>query len=42
MLKLIKDYDLDNKYHPKKVYVVVDALSRKIPNSVNWLITRQK
>jgi hypothetical protein len=28
-LELIKDYDLEVHYHPKKVNVVVDALSRK-------------
>jgi hypothetical protein len=28
-LDLIKDYDLDIHYHPSKVNVVVDALSRK-------------
>jgi len=28
-LELIKDYDLEVHYHPGKVNVVVDALSRK-------------
>jgi hypothetical protein len=28
-LELIKDYDLDIQYHPGKVNVVADALSRK-------------
>jgi hypothetical protein len=28
-LELIKDYDLGINYHPGKVNVVVDALSRK-------------
>jgi hypothetical protein len=28
-LELIKDYDLEIHYHPGKVNVVVDALSRK-------------
>ena len=29
-MKLIKDFDCTIDYHPKKVNVVVDALSRKI------------
>jgi hypothetical protein len=28
-LELIKDYDLDVHYHPRKVNVVADALNRK-------------
>ena len=28
-LELIKDYDLDVHYHPRKANVVADALSRK-------------
>ena len=28
-MELIKDYDCDIKYHPSKVNVVVNALSRK-------------
>jgi hypothetical protein len=28
-LELIKDYDLDIQYHPRKTNVVADALSRK-------------
>jgi hypothetical protein len=28
-LELIKDYDLEVHYHPRKANVVVDALSRK-------------
>jgi hypothetical protein len=28
-LELIKDYDLEVHYHPRKVNVVADALSRK-------------
>lgn len=29
-MELIKDYDCTITYHPKKVNVVVDALSRKL------------
>jgi hypothetical protein len=29
-LELIKDYDLEVHYHPRKTNVVVDALSRKV------------
>jgi hypothetical protein len=29
LLELIKDYDLEIHYHPRKANVVVDALSRK-------------
>jgi hypothetical protein len=28
-LELIKDYDLEVHYHPRKANVIVDALSRK-------------
>jgi hypothetical protein len=28
-LELIKDYDLDIQYHPRKANLVADALSRK-------------
>jgi hypothetical protein len=37
-LELIKDYDLEIHYHPGKVNVVVDALSRKA--SCNCLTVR--
>ena len=33
-LELIKDYDLEIFYHPGKVNVVADALSRKSSNSL--------
>jgi hypothetical protein len=35
-LELIKDYDLDIQYHPRKANVVADALSRK--GQTNMLI----
>jgi len=38
-LELMADYDLDLHYHPEKVNVVPDALSRK-PSSM--LMTQQK
>jgi hypothetical protein len=38
-LELIKDYDLGFNYHPDKVNVVVDALSRW--SHVNLLATRE-
>ena len=33
-MKLIKDYDCVIDYHPKKVIVVADALSRKSSSSL--------
>jgi UPF0288 family protein (methanogenesis marker protein 3) len=38
-LKLIKDYDLGINYHPGKVNVVADALSRR--THLNMLETRE-
>ncbi|KAL0562064.1 hypothetical protein IC582_002514 [Cucumis melo] len=39
-LELVKDYDCEILYHPRKANVVVDALSRKVSHSAA-LITRQ-
>jgi len=36
------DYDIDLQYHPVKVNVVPDALSRKLENNVLVQLTRQK
>ena len=36
-IKLIKDYDYTIYYHPDKVNVVVDALSRKSSSSIAHL-----
>ncbi|KAK8921572.1 hypothetical protein KSP39_PZI020017 [Platanthera zijinensis] len=41
-LELIKDYDVDIKYHPDKANVVADALSRKNVTSMIVPITEQK
>jgi hypothetical protein len=38
-LELIKDYDLGINYHPGKVNIVVDALSRR--SHLNMLATRE-
>jgi hypothetical protein len=37
-LELIKDYDLDIQYHPRKANVLADALSRK--SQENMLVAR--
>jgi len=37
---LVKDYDVDIQYHPRKANVVADALSRKLAHSLT-LITRE-
>ena len=33
-MKFIEDYDFELHYHPGKAYVVADALSRNLVNSV--------
>ena len=40
-LELLKDYDMEVKYHPGKVNVVPDALSRKSTGSVAYLLTQE-
>ena len=40
-MKLLKDYDLQIEYHPGKVNVVADALSRKTQHSLNTILITQ-
>ena len=40
MLELIKDYDLEIHYHPRKASVMADALSRK--SYCNSLVAKQR
>jgi hypothetical protein len=42
-LELIKDYDLDIQYHPRKANVVADALSRKgqVNNVTTYLMPQE-
>ena len=41
-LELMADYDIDLQYHPGKVNVVPDALSRRPEGCVALQITQQK
>ena len=41
-LELMTDYDIDLQYHPGKINVVPDALSRKPKASMAMQITQQK
>jgi len=41
-LELLKDYDMEVKYHPCKANVVANALSRKSTASVACLLTQEK
>ena len=36
-MEFLKDYDLQIQYHPGKVNVVADALSRKTHHSMNFM-----
>ena len=41
-LELLKDYDMRVLYHPKKTYVVADALSRMTIGSVSHIDSAKK
>jgi len=41
-LELLKDYDMEIKYHPEKANMVADVLSRKSMGSVACLVTQEK
>ena len=41
-LELMADYDVDLQYHPGKINVVPDALSRKAEAYMNMQLTQQK
>ena len=41
-LELMADYDIDLQYHPDKVNIVPDALSRKLKNKMLIQLTYQK
>jgi len=40
-LELLKDYDLQLQYHPRKANVVADALSRKVQHSPSTVVITQ-
>jgi len=41
-LELLKDYDMEVKYHPSKLNVMADVLSRKSTGSIAYLLTYEK
>ena len=41
MVGMIKDYGINIQYHPRKENVVADALSQKVTEKLNILITEQ-
>ena len=41
-LELLKDYDLNIKYHPGKVNVMADALNRKSTANVTAMLSTQR
>ncbi|CAA0841472.1 Unknown protein, partial [Striga hermonthica] len=40
-LELVKDYDCSIQYHPGKVNVIADALSRKVRGDFTYVVTQQ-
>ena len=41
-LELVKDYDIENLYHPGKANMVADALSRKAVHTSAMITTQEK
>jgi len=41
-LKLLKDYDMEVKYHLGKANVATDALSRKSASFIAYLLTQER
>ena len=41
-LELMADYDIDLQYHPEKINVVLDALSRRPETNMVVLLTQQE